>query len=143
MTTPPPGGFSFRKLVTYMSQKHGIASKPNIVLHIPGASIVAIYWAPSWAPLGRATLGHLPVTFRAFPRSPLGLLWGPFLGLLRPSLGPPFLGAKKRLYKRLRRSVGPLVGPHDAITWKTSYVAIASRRGGGRGKLVTSRFLRT
>jgi hypothetical protein len=23
--------------------------------------------------------------------------------------------------------------PHDAITWKTSYVAIASRRGGGRG----------
>jgi hypothetical protein len=27
--------------------------------------------------------------------------------------------------------------PHDAITWKTSYVAIPSRRG-GRGKLVTS-----
>ena len=48
-----------------------------------------------------------------------------------------FLGVKKRLYKRLRRSVGPLVGrsvrPHNAITWKTSYVAIASRRGGGRG----------
>jgi hypothetical protein len=40
----------------------------------------------------------------------------------------------------LRRSVHPLVGPHDAITWKTSYVAIDSRRGGGRGKLVTSRF---
>jgi hypothetical protein len=61
-----------------------------------------------------------------------------------------FLGAKKRLYKRLRRLVGwlvgrsvrPLVHPHDAITWKTSYVAIASRRGGGRGKLVTSLFLR-
>jgi hypothetical protein len=61
-----------------------------------------------------------------------------------------FLGAKKRLYKRLRRfvgpSIGPLVGPLvrplDAITWKTSYVAIASRRGGGRGKLVTSLLLR-
>jgi hypothetical protein len=55
-----------------------------------------------------------------------------------------FLGA----YKRLRRLVGPSVGlsvrwsvrPHDAITWKTSYVAIASRRG--RGKLVKSLFLR-
>jgi hypothetical protein len=36
----------------------------------------------------------------------------------------------------VRRSVGRSVGrsvPHDAITWKTSYVAIASRRGGGRG----------
>jgi hypothetical protein len=61
-----------------------------------------------------------------------------------------FLGTKKRLYKRLRRLVGPSVRPsvhwsvcpHDAITWKTSYVAIASRRGGGRGKLVTSLFLR-
>jgi hypothetical protein len=69
-----------------------------------------------------------------------------------------FLGAKKRLYKRLRRSVGssvrpsvrPSVGrsvrwsvrPHDAIMWKTSYVAIASRRGGGKGKLVTSLLLR-
>jgi hypothetical protein len=61
-----------------------------------------------------------------------------------------FLGAKKRLYKRLRRSVGRSVGwlvgrsvrPHDAIAWKTSYFAIASRRGGGRGKLVTSLFLR-
>jgi hypothetical protein len=59
-----------------------------------------------------------------------------------------FLGAKKRLYKRLRpsvgRSVGPSVGwsvrPH--ITSKTSYIAIASRRGGGRGKLVTSLLLR-
>jgi hypothetical protein len=37
--------------------------------------------------------------------------------------------------------VGPLVRPHDAITWKTSYVAIVSRRGGGRGKLVMSLFL--
>jgi hypothetical protein len=55
---------------------------------------------------------------------------------------PEFLDAKKRLYKRLRRLVSPLVGPHDAITWKTSYVAIASRRGGGRGKLVTSLLLR-
>jgi hypothetical protein len=58
-----------------------------------------------------------------------------------------FLGAKKHLYKRLCRSVRPLVRwsvrPHDAITWKTSYVAIASRRGGGRrGKLVMSLFLR-
>jgi hypothetical protein len=53
-----------------------------------------------------------------------------------------FLGAKKRLYKRLRWlfgwSVHPSVRPHNAITWKTSYVAIASRRKGGRGKLVTS-----
>jgi hypothetical protein len=57
-----------------------------------------------------------------------------------------FLGAKKRLYKRLCRSIGPSVRwsvrPHNTITWKTSYVAIASRRGGGRGKLVTSLFLR-
>jgi hypothetical protein len=37
-------------------------------------------------------------------------------------------------------SVGPLVRPH--ITSKTSYVAIVLRRGGGRGKLVTSLFLR-
>jgi hypothetical protein len=34
------------------------------------------------------------------------------------------------------------VCPHDAITWKTSYVAIPSRRGGVRGKLVTLLFLR-
>jgi hypothetical protein len=47
---------------------------------------------------------------------------------------------EEHLYKRLRPSVrwsvGPLVGwsvPHDAITWKTSYIAIASRRRGGRG----------
>jgi hypothetical protein len=42
---------------------------------------------------------------------------------------------EEHLYKRLRpsvrRSVCPFV-PHDAITWKTSYVAIASRRGEGR-----------
>jgi hypothetical protein len=50
-----------------------------------------------------------------------------------------FLGAKKRLYKTA--SVGRSVRPHDAITWKTSYVAIASRSGGGRGKLVMSLFL--
>jgi hypothetical protein len=54
---------------------------------------------------------------------------------------------EEHLYKRLRLSVGRLVGwsvhPHDAITWKTSYVEIASRRGGGRGKLVTLRFNRT
>jgi hypothetical protein len=48
-----------------------------------------------------------------------------------------FLGAKSTSIRDcVRRSVGWLVGrsvPHDAITWKTSYVAIASRRGGGRG----------
>jgi len=55
---------------------------------------------------------------------------------------------EEHLYKRLRLSVGRSV-PHDAmITWKTSYVAIASRRGGGRGNWlrrdsITSRFLRT
>jgi hypothetical protein len=38
--------------------------------------------------------------------------------------------------------VGRSVCPHDAIMWKTGYVAIASRRGGGRGKLVMSLFLR-
>jgi hypothetical protein len=37
-------------------------------------------------------------------------------------------------------SVGRSVYPH--ITLKTSYVTIASRRGGGREKLVTSLFLR-
>ena len=55
-----------------------------------------------------------------------------------------FLGAKKHLYKRLcwsvRWSVGRSVCPH--ISSKTGYVAIVSRRGGGRGKLVTSLFLR-
>jgi hypothetical protein len=55
-----------------------------------------------------------------------------------------FLGAKSTSIRDcVGRSVGLSVCPHDAITWKTSYVAIASRRGGGRGKLVTSRFLRT
>jgi hypothetical protein len=42
---------------------------------------------------------------------------------------------EEHLYKRLRPFrwlVGRSV-PHDAITWKTSYVTIASRRGGGRG----------
>jgi hypothetical protein len=54
-----------------------------------------------------------------------------------------FLGAKSTSIRDcVGRSVRWLVGPHDTITWKTSY-AIASRRGGGRGKLVTSRFLRT
>jgi hypothetical protein len=54
-----------------------------------------------------------------------------------------FLGAKSTFIRDcVSRSVGWSVCPHDAITWKTSYVAIASRRG-GRGKLVTSRFLRT
>jgi hypothetical protein len=56
-----------------------------------------------------------------------------------------FLGAKSTSIRPLRRSVHWLVSwlvrPHDAITWKTCYVAIASRRGGGRGKLVTSLFL--
>jgi hypothetical protein len=38
-------------------------------------------------------------------------------------------------------SVGPLVGRSvcSHITSKTGYVAIASRRGGGRAKLVTSK----
>jgi hypothetical protein len=43
---------------------------------------------------------------------------------------------EEHLYKRLRPSVGRSVRwsvPHDAIMWKTSYVAIASRRGEGRG----------
>jgi hypothetical protein len=57
-----------------------------------------------------------------------------------------FFRCKEHLYKRLRSSVGPSV-PHDAITWKTSYVAIASRRGGRGNWLcrdsITSRFLRT
>ena len=58
-----------------------------------------------------------------------------------------FLGAKSTslrdcVGRSVRPLVGPLVRPHDAITWKTSYVAIASRRGGGRGKLVTSLLLR-
>jgi hypothetical protein len=68
--------------------------------------------------------------------------------LARPYLVFRFLGAKSTSIRDcIGQSVGWLVGPsvrpHDAIMWKTSYVAIASRRGGGRGKLVTSRFLRT
>jgi hypothetical protein len=40
--------------------------------------------------------------------------------------------------------VRPLVGPHDEIlrnllTWKTGYVAIASRRGEGRGNQLISK----
>jgi hypothetical protein len=72
--------------------------------------------------------------------------WGSFEILLWKM---PLFRCEEHLYKRLHLSVGRLVGPsvrpHDAITWKTSYVAIASRRAGGRGKLVTltSRFLRT
>jgi hypothetical protein len=37
----------------------------------------------------------------------------------------------------VRWSVGPLVGPH--ITLKTSYVAIALRRGEGRGNQLMSK----
>jgi hypothetical protein len=46
-----------------------------------------------------------------------------------------FLGAKQHLYTRLCWLVGPLVGPSVGphITSKTNYVAIASRRGEGRG----------
>jgi hypothetical protein len=57
----------------------------------------------------------------------------------------PFLGAKSTSILdcvgwSVRRSV-----PHDAITWKTSYVPITSRRGGGGGNWlrrdsITSRF---
>jgi hypothetical protein len=54
----------------------------------------------------------------------------------------------KRLHPSVRLSVGWLVGwsvPHDAITWKTIYIAIALRRGGGRRNWlcrdsITSRF---
>jgi hypothetical protein len=57
-----------------------------------------------------------------------------------------FLGAKSTSIRDcVRRSVGWSV-PHDAITWKTSYVVIASRRGRGnwlRRDSITSRFLRT
>jgi hypothetical protein len=51
------------------------------------------------------------------------------LSRLRSSPIPLFLGAKKRLYKRLRRSVGWLVGP-SVPTMQL------------RGKLFTSRLLR-
>jgi hypothetical protein len=48
-----------------------------------------------------------------------------------------FLGAKSTsILDCVRWLVGWLVGPsvpHDAITWKTGYVAIASRGGEGRG----------
>jgi hypothetical protein len=61
-------------------------------------------------------------------------------GCLHPSLThnvvKPVFRCEEHLYKRLRPSVGRSVRrsvPHDAIRWKTSYVAIASRRGGGRG----------
>jgi hypothetical protein len=40
--------------------------------------------------------------------------------------------------------VGPSIGPHDEVlqnllTWKTDYVAIASRRGEGRGNQLMSK----
>jgi hypothetical protein len=72
------------------------------------------------------------------------VIWGRLPGLLTKRKMPThrealdsrffqFLGSKKRLYKRLRRLVRWLVRwlvrPHDAITWKTGYVAIASRLG--------------
>jgi hypothetical protein len=48
-----------------------------------------------------------------------------------------FLGAKSTsILDCVRWLVGPSVGrsvPHDAITWKTGYVAIASRGGEKRG----------
>jgi hypothetical protein len=62
-----------------------------------------------------------------------------------------FFRCEEHLYTRLRSLVGPLVRrsvPHDAITWKTGYIAIASRGGEGRGNWlrrdsIMSRFLRT
>jgi hypothetical protein len=48
-----------------------------------------------------------------------------------------FLGAKKRLYKRLRRSVRPLVGlsVRPSVRWSVPTMQL-------RGKLVTLRLLR-
>jgi hypothetical protein len=52
---------------------------------------------------------------------------------MRGHSGLYFLGAKST---SIRDSVGPSVGwsvgPHDAIMWKTGYVAIALRGGEGR-----------
>jgi hypothetical protein len=71
-------------------------------------------------------------------------------------VGKQFLGAKKRLYKRLCWLIGPLVGPsvrpsvhlsvcphneilRNLLTWKTGYIVIASRRGEGRGNQLMSK----
>jgi hypothetical protein len=72
--------------------------------------------------------GRLPQGRRTFhrPVSPQQVLSGSFLGAKSTSI-----------LDCVSRSVGRSVCPHDAITWKTSYVAINLRRGGGRGKLVT------
>jgi hypothetical protein len=61
---------------------------------------------------------------------------GLVLGLVTSSWQKKIIRCEEHLYTRLRPSVRRSVGwsvPHDAITWKTSYVAIALRRGGGRG----------
>jgi hypothetical protein len=79
----------------------------------------------------------LPVCFKVAVKILVDACWLEFFIL-------QFLGAKSTSIRDcVCWLVGPSVGPsvpHDAITWKTSYVAIASRRGGGRGKLVMSRF---
>jgi hypothetical protein len=65
-----------------------------------------------------------------------------FLNGLKWEVKSRFIRCEEHLYKRLRRSVRRSVGPpRCAITWKTksffiSYVAIASRRGGGRGNWI-------
>jgi hypothetical protein len=58
------------------------------------------------------------------------------MNILKKKLKLFFLGAKSTsILDCVRRSVGRSVGPpRCAITWKNnSYVAIDSRRGGGRG----------
>jgi hypothetical protein len=76
-----------------------------------------------WVTAGRVwlTAGKVWV----MPEKARRLRMGPFFRREVAPLSPP--------------SVGRSVCPH--ITSKTSYVAIASRRGGGREKLVTSLFL--
>jgi hypothetical protein len=87
-------------------------------------------------------MGNLTIVFITFNQNNLKVFYSIFKYFLSivsivSILSTVFLGAKKRLYKRLRRLVGwsvrPSVCPHDAITWKTGYVAIASRGGEGRG----------
>jgi hypothetical protein len=57
------------------------------------------------------------------------------LKIIKTQVELTFLGAKSTSIRDcVSQLVGPSVGPpRCAITWKTSSVAIASRRGGGRG----------